>query len=177
MFALAAGFPIPSKLHLRLRLPTLTRHDDLRSAVQRQHLLKEDEADAFMTRTAVLSDTDIEMPGSSTFINDEEADALISTLDHKGKLHNVDGHEFKNPIMRPPPDPMVTSWEGIKRQLQSKFGFDNQELAQIYDEIEGKESLLRIYKSMQLARQFEAACNKQYMMGKIRGFMHLDNGQ
>ena len=30
---------------------------------------------------------------------------------------------------------------------------------------------------MQLARLFENACNQQYMGGKIRGFMHLDNGQ
>ena len=27
------------------------------------------------------------------------------------------------------------------------------------------------------ARNFELACNQQYMQGKIRGFMHLDNGQ
>ena len=30
---------------------------------------------------------------------------------------------------------------------------------------------------MQTARCFENACNQQYMQGKIRGFMHLDNGQ
>merc|ERR1719506_1335483 len=30
---------------------------------------------------------------------------------------------------------------------------------------------------MQLCRQFENACNQQYMQGNIRGFMHLDNGQ
>lgn len=30
---------------------------------------------------------------------------------------------------------------------------------------------------MNLARGFENACNQAYMQGKIRGFMHLDNGQ
>ena len=30
---------------------------------------------------------------------------------------------------------------------------------------------------MNLARAFENACNQSYMQGKIRGFMHLDNGQ
>jgi 2-oxoisovalerate dehydrogenase E1 component len=36
---------------------------------------------------------------------------------------------------------------------------------------------MKLYKAMQLARCFENACNQQYMQGKIRGFMHLDNGQ
>jgi TPP-dependent pyruvate/acetoin dehydrogenase alpha subunit/pyruvate/2-oxoglutarate/acetoin dehydrogenase E1 component len=36
---------------------------------------------------------------------------------------------------------------------------------------------MKLYRAMQVARQFENACNQQYMQGKIRGFMHLDNGQ
>ena len=36
---------------------------------------------------------------------------------------------------------------------------------------------MKLYKAMQMARGFENACNQQYMQGKIRGFMHLDNGQ
>jgi TPP-dependent pyruvate/acetoin dehydrogenase alpha subunit/pyruvate/2-oxoglutarate/acetoin dehydrogenase E1 component len=40
-----------------------------------------------------------------------------------------------------------------------------------------KGALMKLYKAMQLARGFENACNQQYMQGKIRGFMHLDNGQ
>lgn len=36
---------------------------------------------------------------------------------------------------------------------------------------------MKLYKAMQTARCFENACNQQYMQGKIRGFMHLDNGQ
>ena len=40
-----------------------------------------------------------------------------------------------------------------------------------------KEDQLKGYEMMQLCRQFENACNQAYMQGKIRGFMHLDNGQ
>jgi len=40
-----------------------------------------------------------------------------------------------------------------------------------------KDALMKLYKAMQTARAFENACNQQYMQGKIRGFMHLDNGQ
>lgn len=40
-----------------------------------------------------------------------------------------------------------------------------------------KEALLKLYNAMNLARGFENACNQAYMQGKIRGFMHLDNGQ
>lgn len=40
-----------------------------------------------------------------------------------------------------------------------------------------KEDQLKGYHMMQLCRQFENACNQAYMQGKIRGFMHLDNGQ
>ena len=36
---------------------------------------------------------------------------------------------------------------------------------------------MKLYRAMTLARGFENACNQQYMQGKIRGFMHLDNGQ
>ena len=36
---------------------------------------------------------------------------------------------------------------------------------------------MQIYRAMTEARAFENACNQQYMQGKIRGFMHLDNGQ
>ena len=121
-----------------------------------------------------VSDTDIEMPGSPVFLHSEEADALFASLDQTGKVHHVDGLNNENKIMRPPPD---ITWDGIKRQLMSNFGFDNEALAKIDEDTETKESLLSIYKSMQLARGFENACNQQYMQGRIRGFMHLDNGQ
>ncbi|EEH51580.1 uncharacterized protein MICPUCDRAFT_23282, partial [Micromonas pusilla CCMP1545] len=39
------------------------------------------------------------------------------------------------------------------------------------------EDLTNAYETMQLCRDFENECNQAYMAGKIRGFMHLDNGQ
>jgi 2-oxoisovalerate dehydrogenase E1 component len=62
-------------------------------------------------------------------------------------------------------------------QLKNKFGYSDADLAE-YDTLEqDKEALMKLYKAMTLARGFENACNQQYMQGKIRGFMHLDNGQ
>jgi TPP-dependent pyruvate/acetoin dehydrogenase alpha subunit/pyruvate/2-oxoglutarate/acetoin dehydrogenase E1 component len=62
-------------------------------------------------------------------------------------------------------------------QLKSKFGYSDADLAE-YDTLEqDKEGLMKLYRAMTLARGFENACNQQYMQGKIRGFMHLDNGQ
>jgi 2-oxoisovalerate dehydrogenase E1 component len=62
-------------------------------------------------------------------------------------------------------------------QLKTKFGYSDADLAE-YDTLEqDKEGLMKLYKAMTLARGFENACNQQYMQGKIRGFMHLDNGQ
>jgi len=77
-------------------------------------------------------------------------------------------------MMRPPID---LPWDKVKDQLRSNFGYSDQEIAQ-YDALDqDKEALMKLYKAMQLARAFENACNQQYMQGKIRGFMHLDNGQ
>ncbi len=168
----------PSNLYLRLTTWTnreyLRRHRDGISVfytTKASHLLNRNES---TVQDGFVSDIDIEMPGSPVFLHSEEADALFASLDQKGNVH-IDGRlDNENKIMRPPPD---MTWDGIKRQLMSNFGFDNQALAKIYKDTETKESLLSIYKSMQLARQFENACNKQYMQGNIRGFMHLDNGQ
>jgi hypothetical protein len=180
LFVFASGFSIPSKLHIRPTTLTIPEIRETKLLFAKKPLLDRNEskvecAEALMLHQALVSDTDIEMPGSATFLNNDEAVALFATLDPEGKVHHID--VTNNNIMRPPPDPKLTSWDGIKRQLMSNFGFDYQELARINDDVEDKESLLSIYKSMQLARQFEAACNKQYMAGKIRGFMHLDNGQ
>ncbi len=68
--------------------------------------------------------------------------------------------------MRPRSDPQTTSWEGIRSQLVKHFKFDPQDLEKYENEMEDKKSLLEIYKAMQLARQFEVACNKQYMVSK-----------
>jgi TPP-dependent pyruvate/acetoin dehydrogenase alpha subunit/pyruvate/2-oxoglutarate/acetoin dehydrogenase E1 component len=78
-------------------------------------------------------------------------------------------------VMRPP---INLPWEGISKQLQEKFGYTPEQVAAYSAELDdNKEALMKLYKSMQLARAFENACNQQYMQGKIRGFMHLDNGQ
>jgi TPP-dependent pyruvate/acetoin dehydrogenase alpha subunit len=75
--------------------------------------------------------------------------------------------------MRPPID---MPWSKISAQLASSFGYSADEVT-AYENSLDKEALLKLYKAMTLARGFENACNQQYMQGKIRGFMHLDNGQ
>lgn len=189
LFAFTSGFSIPSTLQIR---SSSTSRDDLHR-LSSNHLLREtkllyskiplisrnesnsnvdvEDADAFMLGQAHMSDVDIEMPGSPTFLMNNEADALFASLNQEGKVHHIHGREDekKKNIMRPPPDSKLTSWDGIKRQLMSNFGFGHQELEKISQEIEAKESLLSIYSSMQLARQFEATCNQKYMANKIRG--------
>lgn len=59
--------------------------------------------------------------------------------------------------------------------LVKDFGVDESKFSE-YSTI-SKEDQLKGYEMMQLCRQFENACNQAYMQGKIRGFMHLDNGQ
>ncbi|GFH59203.1 precursor of dehydrogenase pyruvate dehydrogenase E1, alpha and beta subunits [Chaetoceros tenuissimus] len=76
--------------------------------------------------------------------------------------------------MRPPID---MDWAKISEQLTSKFGYTAEEV-EAYNSLEtDKDALLKLYNSMNMARAFENACNQAYMQGKIRGFMHLDNGQ
>jgi len=77
--------------------------------------------------------------------------------------------------MRPP---IELAWQQIKEQLVDAFGY-TEEQAEAYSTSlsSDRDALLKLYKAMQLARGFENACNQQYMQGKIRGFMHLDNGQ
>jgi TPP-dependent pyruvate/acetoin dehydrogenase alpha subunit/pyruvate/2-oxoglutarate/acetoin dehydrogenase E1 component len=61
--------------------------------------------------------------------------------------------------------------------LKESFGYSDADISE-YETIDSdKETLMKLYRAMQLARGFENACNQQYMQGKIRGFMHLDNGQ
>lgn len=62
-------------------------------------------------------------------------------------------------------------WETLVKD----FGVDESKFSE-YSTI-SKEDQLKGYETMQLCRQFENACNQAYMQGKIRGFMHLDNGQ
>lgn len=77
--------------------------------------------------------------------------------------------------MRPPIDYV---WGDVEKQLMDVFGYSQADVDMYAGEVENsKETLEQIYKALQLARGFENACNQQYMQGKIRGFMHLDNGQ
>jgi len=78
--------------------------------------------------------------------------------------------------MRPP---LVDfDWSNVSNQLKESFGYSSEEIEAYAASVDGnKEALMKIYKDMQLARGFENACNQAYMQGKIRGFMHLDNGQ
>mmetsp|Transcript_2902 Transcript_2902/g.4258 ORF Transcript_2902/g.4258 Transcript_2902/m.4258 type:complete len:816 (+) Transcript_2902:84-2531(+) len=77
--------------------------------------------------------------------------------------------------MRPP---INMEWANIATQLTEKFGYTAEEVEGFSTGLEGdKEALLKLYNSMNMARAFENACNQAYMQGKIRGFMHLDNGQ
>eukprot|EP00904_Undaria_pinnatifida_P006268 jgi/Undpi1/2771/HiC_scaffold_14.g06148.m1 len=75
-------------------------------------------------------------------------------------------------VMRPPSD---ITWEQVWEVLVRDFKVDPA-LSEEYATI-SKEDQLKGYEMMQLCRQFENACNQAYMQGKIRGFMHLDNGQ
>ncbi|CAM9197583.1 unnamed protein product [Ascophyllum nodosum] len=75
-------------------------------------------------------------------------------------------------VMRPPSD---IKWDEVWETLVRDFGLEPS-LFSKYTDI-SKEDQLKGYEMMQLCRQFENACNQAYMQGKIRGFMHLDNGQ
>ncbi|CAN0516764.1 unnamed protein product, partial [Laminaria digitata] len=66
---------------------------------------------------------------------------------------------------------MKKVWEALVRDFKV-----DPALSEDYATI-SKEDQLKGYEMMQLCRQFENACNQAYMQGKIRGFMHLDNGQ
>eukprot|EP00934_Nitzschia_sp_Nitz4_P000688 Nitzschia sp. Nitz4//scaffold175_size95217//45020//47751//NITZ4_004723-RA/size95217-augustus-gene-0.19-mRNA-1//1//CDS//3329538939//688//frame0 len=77
-------------------------------------------------------------------------------------------------IMRPP---INMEWGAIRQQLMDSFGYTSDQVTSLEALDTDKESLMKLYRAMQMARAFENACNQQYMQGKIRGFMHLDNGQ
>jgi hypothetical protein len=90
------------------------------------------------------------------FVNGKIHDISNENSEHKEKMEHTP--------MRPRSDPLTTSWEGIQEQLIKNFKMKPQDLEKYDDEMESKDSLLELYKAMQLARQFEVACNKQYMV-------------
>ena len=71
-------------------------------------------------------------------------------------------------VMRPPPNSLTTSWEGIQSQLVANFNYDLKDLESYHADVEHRDTLLEIYKSMQLSRLFELACNKQYMVRRVQ---------
>lgn len=74
-----------------------------------------------------------------------------------------------------PLSPRLFTFCKVWDTLVKDFGMDEAKFDE-YSSI-SKEDQLKGYEMMQLCRQFENACNQAYMQGKIRGFMHLDNGQ
>ena len=70
---------------------------------------------------------------------------------------------------------ITTPWEDAQVTLKEAFGMTEAEIAAAGDLSD--EDLTEAYTTMQLCRDFENECNQAYMAGKIRGFMHLDNGQ
>ena len=72
---------------------------------------------------------------------------------------------------------VVALLPSIAIQLMDNFGYSAADIARYETLDSNKEDLMKLYRAMQWARGFENACNQQYMQGKIRGFMHLDNGQ
>lgn len=102
---------------------------------------------------------------------------MTATLDSETTeaINGEEEEEQQQPYMRAP---INLKWDEVAAQLQESFGYSAEEIAAYDTAVESdKDALLKLYKAMQLARGFENACNQQYMQGKIRGFMHLDNGQ
>ena len=141
----ASGFTRPSVLHQGFFAPTSK--------------LASSEVDARLASLFLAN------PRQSIIANvTDELNGLLTRATVFDEMKDV----LRPNIMRPPPDPFITSWEGIKDQLISNFNIDPQDLEIYSAEIEDPEFLLKIYRSMQLSRQFEVACNKEYMMGKVR---------
>jgi len=86
----------------------------------------------------------------------------------------VNGKADEPTVMRPP---INLPWNDVATQLMENFGYTAADIAEYETLDTNKDELMKIYRAMQMARGFENACNQQYMQGKIRGFMHLDNGQ
>jgi pyruvate dehydrogenase E1 component alpha subunit len=70
---------------------------------------------------------------------------------------------------------ILTPWEEAQPVLKSEFGMSDSDIAEAG--ALSDEEISEAYTMMQLCRDFENECNQAYMAGKIRGFMHLDNGQ
>jgi 2-oxoisovalerate dehydrogenase E1 component len=102
---------------------------------------------------------------------------VFAKYDISAKMSTVTETETSEDTFLPMRPPINMPWDSISTQLTEKFGYTAEDL-EAYNTLDSdKDGLLSIYKSMNTARAFENACNQAYMQGKIRGFMHLDNGQ
>mmetsp|Transcript_526 Transcript_526/g.1086 ORF Transcript_526/g.1086 Transcript_526/m.1086 type:complete len:816 (+) Transcript_526:84-2531(+) len=116
---------------------------------------------------------------SQLYVPNKISNVRASTTFHAATLDAettaVNGQAEEANPMRPP---INMKWQQVATQLEEAFGYTPEEIKAYDEAIEGdKDRLMNLYKAMQMARGFENACNQQYMQGKIRGFMHLDNGQ
>lgn len=159
MLVPASGFSNPSFAHQVVFQP---KHPQGNTASLRGKLLR---TRLYLTdrhRILTTNETAAEMIESAALAFSEVAEAFLSGANLPGGR----GDAIAPNIMRPPPDPFVTSWEGIKNQLVSNFNIDPQDLESYSAVVEEKEFLLDIYRSMQLSRQFELACNREYMVSR-----------
>ncbi len=137
------AFHIPTKNHIRSKetlLYQVSRHATNETATTVNGSLPKEKEDAFPGATLV--------------------DGKITAIPCPEEVDEFPGFN----VMRPPPNDMITSWEGIKGQLITHFKYNLEELEKYEDDIEKKDALLEIYKSMQLSRLFEMACHKQYLV-------------
>jgi len=70
---------------------------------------------------------------------------------------------------------ILTPWPVCRLELKKSFGYTDAQL-DAFEQL-SDEDLQRAYEMMLICRDFENECAGAYMQGKIRGFMHLDNGQ
>ena len=156
----SSGFSNPSLLHGNPAFISITTKNAFKDMVALKNR-RESKLDMAQVSPRVANET-------TTGIPDDKADAFPGATLVNGKIDSVPSIELTSDneynIMRPPPDPSATSWEGIKKQLMANFRIEPDELDRYDAEIEEKGTLLELYKSMQLSRLFEVACNKQYMV-------------
>jgi pyruvate dehydrogenase E1 component alpha subunit len=93
---------------------------------------------------------------------------------HHSSLHSLkfDSEVLNSGKMRPR---LTSTVQDLSAQLSARFNLSNASINSYFNIT--KTDMLKGYHMLQLSRLFENSCNKAYMQGKIRGFMHLDVGQ
>jgi len=112
-----------------------------------------------------------------TFVTNQ-SEKIVNNAVRKMTATVTETEQTEEDAFSPMRPPITLGWDDVSSQLMDTFGYSAEEVAAYNNDLEdNKEALLKLYKSMNLCRAFENACNQAYMQGKIRGFMHLDNGQ